>query len=76
MPSTSQEMLDYMESKHGPEFDDTAAEYFLINRGWKLSSKWSWTPPEGVTSETLDQDDLKHIIYLIEEWDYDGIDWG
>ena len=73
MPNTSQEMIEYMQSKHGDEFDDNIAVQFLKSHGYKRTKHWEWIPPNGVNLQTMHQDDYLHMLYLIEEWDFGGL---
>jgi len=74
MPSTSQEMIDWMHNYHGSEFKhDSTASAFLEEKGYKLTPQWLWIPPNGITLQTMPEEDYRHLLYLIEEWDYGGL---
>lgn len=74
MPSTSQEMLDWMSNYHGPEFKmDSTAIAFLEEKGYVLTRDWQWIPPKGITLQTMPQDDYMHLLYLVQEWDFGGL---
>ena len=49
---------------------DTEAINFLQSRGYKLQRNWSWLMPVGKTMPNEREEDA--ILYLIEEWDFDG----
>jgi hypothetical protein len=73
MPSTSQEMIDWMCNYHGVNIDDRVARAYLEQKGYALTKDWFWLPPIGVTLQNMPEEDYKHVLYLIEEWDYGGL---
>ncbi len=65
MPSTTPERR-----ARWPGGDQQAIEY-LRSRGYTLRPDWCWDAPKGHTHSSKDVDAL---VYLIEEWDYGGVD--
>ncbi len=55
---------------YGPS-EETAMNY-LEDRGFKLTFGWGWQLPYPEHKPTKKEADA--IIFLIEEWDFDGID--
>ena len=51
---------------------DAEAMNFLESRGYKLNRDWCWSPPEPDHDPTVREVDA--LIYLIEEWDYGGLE--
>lgn len=49
---------------------DRQAMLFLKSRGYRLTKDWCWTHPE---RKEPDEREADAIIYLIEEWDFDGL---
>jgi hypothetical protein len=41
-------------------------------RGWKLTSRWTWVEPSPEHMATEDEGNA--IDYLIQEWDYGGVE--
>lgn len=52
--------------------DDQHAMDFLEERGYTLLRNWQWRKPEPGHKAT--EKELDAIIYLVEEWDFDGIE--
>jgi hypothetical protein len=52
-----------------PGMDSQAIDY-LQSRGYRLLRNWSWLLPEGKARPDEREEDA--ILYLIEEWDFDG----
>jgi len=50
---------------------DSEASNCLMAGGWKLCRDWVWRHPDGNAATEREVD---AAIYLIEEWDYGGID--
>ena len=50
---------------------DQEAIAYLESRDYTLEDDWSWSPPFPGHSPTEKEKDA--IIYLIEEWDFDGL---
>jgi hypothetical protein len=48
---------------------ETATKH-LEDRGYMLTSEWTWWKPPSLR---LSEDDLSAIGYLIDEWDYGGL---
>jgi hypothetical protein len=77
MPQTSPEVRAAIVRLFGPDdtkqmMHDVSAEVFLKRRGWQLSPRWSWRMPS--PDHEPDEDELLCVQYLIEEWDFGGID--
>ena len=51
--------------------DDYTACRFLEQRGFRLLAGWSWVAPAG---HVMTDDEQDAVIYLIEEWDYGGVE--
>jgi hypothetical protein len=56
--------------------DDETAIKFLIARGYQLTRKWQWKPPKDASGNLVEPTDIERraIRYLIDEWDFDGLD--
>lgn len=68
MPQTSDERR-----ARWPGMDQEAIDY-LQGQGYILTRKWQWqlpTPQHRPTEKEIDA-----AVYLIEEWDFDGIIYG
>lgn len=65
MPQASDELRAYW---GGP--DDATALAHLKKQGYTLNGDWTWSPPEGVTLETMPERDFLAIIFMRDEWDY------
>lgn len=75
MPQTSEEVqqaIDVLLGKDEEYMQDVLAERFLSKRGWKLLMNWTWQLPK--PDYQPDKDQLLCVQYLIEEWDYGGIE--
>lgn len=46
------------------------ALYFLRAAGYRLTNSWTWVPPRRESTEM----ELRAIEYLIQEWDFGGIE--
>ncbi len=51
---------------------------FLENKGYMLNKDWSWKPPYKVRGESFGPlpslDETDAILYLIQEWDFNGLE--
>lgn len=74
MPQASPELRACIQERFGEDTDRGCIRY-LQGRGWTLGRKFSWTPPERIkhVSQVIDLE-MECIQYLIDEWDYDGIE--
>lgn len=50
--------------------EDKAMEH-LEGRGYKLLRSWNWRPPLGMA---MSQDDSEAMQFLIDEWDFGGLE--
>jgi len=66
MPQTTPER-----AKRWPGMDSEAIE-FLEDAGYTLRKDWAWDKPSKNHKPTERERDA--VIYLIEEWDFDGIE--
>ena len=66
MPQSSRELR---ERWNGPQ-EETALSH-LIGAGYDLTPRWTWIAPEG---RTPTDDDMSAIRFLIEEWDFGGLE--
>lgn len=66
MPQASEELRARWD---GP--DDSTALKHLHSAGYKLTREWAWKAPAGKTPTA---DDLSAIQFLIDEWDFDGLE--
>ena len=66
MPQTTPERAE-----RWPGYDDEA-ESFLKAQGYKLTRRYTWIKPTPEHKPTKREIDA--IMYLIEEWDYDGLE--
>lgn len=48
---------------------DSEAILFLRSAGYALRRDWSWQSPDHAPTDR----ELDAVVYLIEEWDFDGI---
>ena len=71
MPSSTDERRARMNDWFGDPVDDTGPIHFLISRGYTPTKEWGWKPP--VSQHTSNFCEMECIIFLIEEWDWDGI---
>lgn len=53
---------------NGP--DDSYAQQYLKNMGYRLNRDWTWTPPAGREPTRME---LDAIAFLINEWDMGGV---
>ena len=53
--------------------EDKAMKH-LEGRGYKLLRSWYWRPPPGVTLETMSLDDYEAMKFLVDEWDFGGLE--
>lgn len=73
MPTSSDEMRHLMSCWFGGNgIADGPPIAFLESRGYKLTPGWTWQPP--VPHHTVSQEEKKCIIFLIEEWDFGGLE--
>lgn len=54
---------------NGP--DDSTAREYLTSRGFTLTAAWEWIPSQPVTDK-----DMRAIDFMVEEWDFGGIQEG
>lgn len=66
MPQTTQERAD-----RWPGMDREAIQY-LESEGWVLTSQWEWSH-KCKSIDTLSEKEEDAILYLIEEWDFGGV---
>lgn len=52
---------------------DDIATKFLMEHGYTLQKDWSWKLPTPDHMPSREEKDA--VAYMIEEWDYDGIDY-
>lgn len=71
MPSATQELQDLMLDWFG-DIDDAGPTRILESRGWRLVPNWKWKPP--VPHYTIHHIDYILIMFLVQEWDYGGVD--
>lgn len=73
MPQSSDDMHELMNYYFGDPVEDEGPIKFLEDRGYKLTQKWTWVPPEKEHHVTLKE----HLCiqFLIEEWDFGGLMW-
>lgn len=71
MPSTSQYVIDEL-SKFLPDVDDGSTCQYLRDHGYKLERDWTWTKP-GTTLEDMTAEEYLCLQYLVEEWDFGGL---
>lgn len=71
MPSGPPQDHEYW-SNHGPHPGDFNAIKFLESRGYVMKRNYSWVMPTGQERPT-DQESYA-IRYLIQEWDFGGIE--
>lgn len=50
---------------------DSEAIKFLRGQGYDLTKRWSWIKP---SNHTPTEREIDAVVYLIEEWDFDGIE--
>lgn len=50
------------------------AEDYLQGKGWVLTHRWTWVPP--TLGHPTSEQEWGAIQFLIDEWDYGGIDRG
>jgi len=72
MPSASPEQRRAWGGYNG--IGEDKAEDFLKGRGWVLTNKWTWVPP--TLGHFATDEEHGAIGFLIDEWDYGGIDRG
>ena len=74
MPQTSRELWLKMEARFGPDSYDAGPIKYLEDAGYTLTRKWAWEPKPGViVAAQMAEDELDCMVYLIEEWDFDGL---
>ena len=54
---------------NGP--DDATAINYLRERGYHLKANWTWRKPDDVEPS---EKDISAIRFLIDEWDYGGLE--
>lgn len=70
MPQATEELRN--EWRHHEEGGgDQAAIWHLTHNGFRLNDDWTWTPLSG---RPVTDKDRSAIRYLIDEWDYSGLD--
>lgn len=75
MPQSSDHLRARMNELFGDSIDDYGPQAFLKDAGYVLDRSFFWHPKPGLTSwEDVTDDEYDCIIFLREEWDYDGLD--
>jgi len=67
MPQASEELRRKWD---GPMEDKAMA--FLKKSGFVLTKDWKWKP--STKNHALTEDEYSAILFLMEEWDFDGVD--
>ena len=74
MPQTTRELRLKMEARFGPDSYEYGPTNYLEAAGYTLTEKWGWEPKPGVLAAAqMTEDELDCMVYLIEEWDFDGL---
>lgn len=72
MPQASSEDREWAEQKFG-SIDNYTIEKWLVEQGFTLNRDWTWVPPRPYPQ--LTQDEKRAIVFLIDEWDYGGLNY-
>lgn len=73
MPQATEELRQLWH--YNSDTPDYSAEHFLINeRGFMLTRRWTWVPPVPMDYGMLDEKEYSAILYLVQEWDYGGLE--
>lgn len=76
MPQASSELAEKMYEMFGSRHSDEGPMYWLERAGYKLTRNWTWRK-EGVTDiEQMSDDEYACMIFLVQEWDFGGLDSG
>jgi hypothetical protein len=54
--------------------DSTPAIAHLESRGYTLTAAWTWIPPGDLTYSTMPRRDFLAIKFLMDEWDFGGLE--
>lgn len=68
MPQATDELRAYWGG-----VDDAPALRHLEARGFTLNGDWTWTPPPGLTWDTMTERDRLAVEFLVDEWDFGGL---
>lgn len=69
MPQATDELRRWAEEKFGT-LDCCVVQEWLEARGFKLSQAWVWSRP----ARPISAEERDAIEFLIQEWDYGGIE--
>ena len=72
MPTASSSQRALMEKWFGDPIDESGPINFLESHGYVLTQTFHWRKP--VPCHTVSDDEWECMLFLIEEWDFGGIE--
>ena len=75
MPQASADLSAKMNALFGDPVSDEGPMRLLKERGYVLERDWSWSKPGVTSSEDMAQDEVDCVMFMIEEWDFDGVNF-
>ena len=74
MPQATDELRQRMNELFGDPISDSGPMEYLQSRGFVSTPSWHWQPRPGVVSyDDLTEDEYACILFLVQEWDQEGL---
>ena len=73
MPQASEKDRAWARKKFGGITDSTIVDW-LQSQGYVLNEAWQWRLPPGTNQKNMPKDEVRAIVFLMDEWDYGGLE--